>query len=535
MAEREREVARNGWDVAAISALTVIAAVMAITFRDYGATIDERHSATNGKYFLDWYASGFRDRAIIDDGNQRLYGSFFNAISAFVAKHSPLGLYDTGHALIAIASLVGLFFAYRTGRKVAGPMAGFFSLVLLAITPSYYGHSFINPKDIPFAVTFLVSLYYIIAFYDFVGTPAWKPLLAVGVAIGLTLGIRVGGIILFGYFVVLIALRIVARLRANSGGFIVLSDVLRLIRQCLVVGLIAWVVMLIWWPYGQVSPILNPLRALKANANFTDYGATTLYRGAFVRSDSLPLSYLPTWFAITLPEFYALILSVTGVALFAKRNRPARVRRDYERQSKVLFLIFATAFPLVMYFVAHPILYDGNRHFLFVIPPLAVLTGISLAWLMNNLSRPLKLAVGVVVSVLAMLTVYDMAKLHPYQYAYFNRSFGGLAHALGRFETDYWGVSHKEGVDWLLANYKVGAPGGSIRVANTAGDFQTAYYLQRDQTNGARFTPVGQHDNPDVILSITRYNAHLRNPGRVLHVVKRMNVPLLYVVELNQR
>ncbi|HUQ19572.1 MAG TPA: hypothetical protein VM099_08155, partial [Gemmatimonadaceae bacterium] len=106
---------------------------------------------------------------------------------------------------------------------------------------------------------------------------------------------------------------------------------------------------------------------------------------------------------------------------------------------------------------------------------------------------------------------------------------------LGRFETDYWGVSHKEGVDWLLANYKVGAPGGSIHVANTAGDFQTAYYLQRDQTNGARFTPVGQHDNPDVILSITRYNAHRRNPGRVLHVVKRMDVPLLYVVELNQR
>jgi hypothetical protein len=46
--------------------------------------------------------------------------------------------------------------------------------------------------------------------------------------------------------------------------------------------------MLVWWPYGQLSPILNPLRGLRRAANFTDYDAKALYRGQFIRSDSLP-------------------------------------------------------------------------------------------------------------------------------------------------------------------------------------------------------------------------------------------------------
>ena len=52
--------------------------------------------------------------------------------------------------------------------------------------------------------------------------------------------------------------------------------------------------------------------------------------------------------------------------------------------------------------------------------------------------------------VAAGTTLVDVARLHPYEYAYFNRSFGGLPAAAGRFETDYWGVAYKEGFEWLV-------------------------------------------------------------------------------------
>ena len=134
------------WDTATAVLLAAFAILIVATFRSYGITVDEPHSHANGNYFLDWYASGFNNRAIVTEGNQRLYGSFFNSISAFVSNHSPFGLYETGHLMIAISSLIGVFFAYKLGKYLAGSMAGFFAALFLLLTPVYYGHSFMNPS-----------------------------------------------------------------------------------------------------------------------------------------------------------------------------------------------------------------------------------------------------------------------------------------------------------------------------------------------------------------------------------------------------
>ena len=54
----------------------------------------------------------------------------------------------------------------------------------------------------------------------------------------------------------------------------------------------------------------------------------------------------------------------------------------------------------------------------------------------------------------AGLVAYDIVTLHPYEYIYLNRlGAGGQTEASTRFETDYWGLSYKEGLDWLAANY----------------------------------------------------------------------------------
>ncbi len=537
-----RRHGRDVWDVATGLLLLTLAVLIAGTFTDYGVTIDERHSTLNGRYFFNWYASGFHDDTIIREGNHRLYGSFFNSIFAFVGDHSSLEAYDAGHLLIAITSLIGVLFAYRLGRRIAGSMAGFFSALLLVLTPLYYGHSFMNAKDLPFAVLFLASIFYMTIAYDRLPRPGWKELLPLGLVIGLVLGIRVGGVMLFGYLGALFGLWLLARYRDDSTyrARNTIRDVRSGLVALVIVGFIAWVVMLVWWPYGQINPILNPLRAIKLSARFTDYGSTTLYRGEFVPADALPWHYLPTWFAINLPEFYGLIFAITLVAMLFRSlfKRNETFSRDVDMQSKLLFLVFSTCFPIMMAFLTRPILYDANRHFLFVVPPLAVLAGMSFAWLMRRgLPNVLKFVMLIAVAISLVTTAIDMTRLHPYEYIYFNRTFGGLKTALGRYETDYWGVSHLEGVNWLIRNYKVGAPKGSIRVATTAADFQTFYYLPPNRAETERFVNQAGpwEDNPDVLLTGTRWNAHLRYPGKVLHVVERVGVPLLYVVELTSR
>jgi hypothetical protein len=43
-----------------------------------------------------------------------------------------------------------------------------------------------------------------------------------------------------------------------------------------------------------------------------------------------------------------------------------------------------------------------------------------------------------------------MAELHPYEAVYFNSLVGGVDGAEGRYPLDYWGLSYKEGLSYLL-------------------------------------------------------------------------------------
>ena len=56
--------------------------------------------------------------------------------------------------------MVGLAGAWKLGRHLGGDRVGFLALMLLVLTPAYYGHSFNNPKDAPFAGAMVWALYY---------------------------------------------------------------------------------------------------------------------------------------------------------------------------------------------------------------------------------------------------------------------------------------------------------------------------------------------------------------------------------------
>ena len=173
------------------------------------------------------------------------------------------------------------------------------------------------------------------------------------------------------------------------------------------------------------------------------------------------------------------------------------------------------------------------RHFLFAVPPLAILAGVCFAkLLMSGLNWPLKTAVSALIMVSAGMTVVDMVQLHPYQYVYFNRIFAGrLNRASQRFETDYWGCSYKEGAEWVIANYRPDTQ-ERIRVANCSDMFLTEYYFDKSELVRQRFESVRDDEDPLIFLATTRSRCHERKKGRVLHVVERQSVPLLYVLEL---
>jgi hypothetical protein len=295
----------------------------------------------------------------------------------------------------------------------------------------------------------------------------------------------------------------------------------------------AWVLMLSSWPWGEVSPILNPLRSVRDAVRFSFVG-TTLFFGQQVPARMPPLSYIPVWFGLQLPEFY-FVAAVAAVVAFVFRRRFSSGDRRWSMCNsessgiELGFLAFAVLFPIATAMTLRSTLYDAVRHFLFVIPPLAVLAAAGIeSGLRPPVPRPVRVLIACAAITAAALTVRDMIALHPYQSVYFNRVVaGGLKGAAGRFETDYWGNSYREATEWVVQNVQ----GERIRVANCSNPLQSSYYLRGP--SGARFIPVPIEARHDILLATTRWDCH-RKSGRVLHTVERQGVPLAYVLDLRR-
>jgi Dolichyl-phosphate-mannose-protein mannosyltransferase len=531
------------WQVLGYALVGCVFVLTCATFLDYGLTWDEERQATNGVSVLKWYVSLFRDDTALrtTESDLYLYGGFFDSLASGLAylawKLFNGGFYETRHLITALVGLAAIVGAYKLGSLLSGPAGGFFSALFLVLTPVFYGHLFNNPKDIPFATCFVFSLYYLLLSYDTLPRAPKKLLVKLGIAIGLTLGIRIGGILLFGYLLFLWTGWLMAQYgltahRPHPSLWIPLRQISCSLGLTLI---LAWAVMLVWWPWAQISPLLHPLKALQETARFR-WSEKVFFNGCFMPAAELPWIYLPTWFGISLPEFYGLALLMGGVLTCKFIINFQRTRAHVEWLIKISLLVVVVCSPVLIAIIIHATVYDGMRHFLFLVPILAVLAGISLAGLLrSHVSLLVKGSAGVLIGLSAGMTGVDMVQLHPYQSVYFNRTIaGGLAAGASRFETDYWGNSYKEGVEWVIQHYDPPVQ-GPIRVANCAERFQTSYFLEQTEHLRHRFVTVRPAEHPHLLLATTRWECHKQIRGTLLHVVERQGTPLLYVIEVSAR
>ena len=115
-------------------------------------------------------------------------------------------------------------------------------------------------------------------------------------------------------------------------------------------------------------------------------------------------------------------------------------------------LTLAATLPLVIAMVKRPALYNGIRHFVFVIPPMTVLAGVAFAWGMNWLKENRRSWQPAALAMFAfglLLPLSEMIRLHPYEYTHFNHIAGTVRTADNLFMLDYWGLALKQASDGL--------------------------------------------------------------------------------------
>lgn len=434
-------------DRLALLVLAAVAAIAALTFRDYGLGWDDYTHSEYGDMLLALYRSGFADTRALSFVNLFMYGGGFDMAAALLHRLLPFDLFETRRLAGAAVGLAGLAATWRIGRHLGGPLAGLLALVLLATCPLYYGHMFMNAKDAPFAVALTVLLLGMVRVFAQYPRPNPASVVIFGVGLGLTFGSRIMGGIAGLYAMAALALVLAAERRAlgwrGAGarfGRLVLTLLPGLALAYLVMGFI--------WPWAVIHP-LNPLYALQYFSHFFEKPWPELFAGTVVAVPDMPRSYVPWLFALTLPEVLIALGSAGTVAALAGaagRGEPLN------RRAVLLLVAMAAIVPVLYAVIERPAMYNGVRHFVFVMPPLAALGGLAGALILRQVARlgrpPLSIASGVLLGSLAV-PVIDMVRLHPYEYTHFNRAAGGVRAAAPQYMLDYWGLSFKQAAEGL--------------------------------------------------------------------------------------
>jgi hypothetical protein len=520
---------RSSWNRAALGLFLVIALIVIFTFADYGVTWDEDVHNWYGVFVLDYYLTLFKDGRCLNWLNLYNYGAAFDTIAAALNHVSPFGTYETRHLLNGAFGIVGIVGTWKLGRALGGPRAGFIAALLLLAIPNYYGQMFNNPKDIPFAVGMVWSIYYMVRIVPQLPRPKWSLVAKLGVATGMALGVRVGGLLLFCYLGLLLLCFVVWRTAEAPSARRFFGDSFAAFwRVLLPTIVVAYPVMLLFWPWAQESPIGNPLRSLIFFSHET-FPYRTLFAGQYFSAADLPWAYLPTYIVLALPELVlALALAAPVGAVLALRRLPSGKRRDWLLCHGLV--AFAIVFPVAYAVEIKAVLFDGMRHFIFLLPLIAVAAALVADHLLDRLARfeyhsPIYAALALYgVGHLSM-----MAMLHPNEYVYYNGLVGGVEGAQGLFKMDYWANSYAEAVDGLEdhleAQYGLDFMDRDFTVAVCGPPISADYFFPKN------FTFSDDREHADFFIAFTKDDCHKSLPGTEVYRVERMGALLSIVLD----
>jgi len=403
---------------------------------DYGVSIDEYSQIDLGRVNYERITEGSLE---IQQHYDRHYGPAFevplyifsNALAGG-AQEKVMALRHLGVFFFFVLSLI-CFYLLITGIN-GHPAYGLLGTILLVVYPRFFAESFYNTKDIAFVSA---TIFVLFATYHYAyRSPLALVLLATTSAFAVA--VRAQGLLL-----VLIISAILA--------FDMKSTVVRrvfVISSYLVTTALITVAM---FPLFWNNFVQNVVDYWRVSAN--SVGVATYYFGKFYTSPDLPWHYHLVWVGIS-AMVSVLFSAGVGVILFVVKifQRP----KIYDRAGRVylsmLGIIVGTFIASIFF---HPRSYDGWRHIYYVYPCLVGFAvygfRVSLASPKNMYLRGFSVILGVVLFVDILFSLRFLLRNHPNQYVYFNALSGGYSRARDNFDFDYWGISQKQLLAYLLS------------------------------------------------------------------------------------
>lgn len=514
----------EGYDLATLFGLAILVALAFLTFGSYAISNDEVVQHRYGQLILDYYQSGLIDQSVFKFENLYLYGGLFDIVAVALAKIVPIDAYDLRHIMCALIGISGIGAAAATARLIAGSRAGFLAGAALALCGAWYGGMFNHTKDIPLAAAMAGAIYFLVRLTRDLPRPRTGHIVAFGLLTGSALGIRVLALLLPIYAAFAICLcipRPVAGHLRERAGFVLQSGI-----ALLPALVIAYLIMIVAWPWSALAP-LNPIRGLLDFSEF-QYHIRTLLAGQVYEMASVPRLYVPIYILIRVPLLTLIAAGLTLIFMVLPR-RLGHLGPAPASRSEVAMIALAVAFPLSCQVICHGPAFTGMRHFLFVIPSIAILAGIGLHLSISALERWRPIAAAGALAFVAAWYGWNLSRLvelHPYEYLFYNRAVGGLQGASGRYETDYW-VNIMPAAVAELEEYL--ARTEHSEVARGPRKYTVAVCGERlafEKKAHQKLLWIRQWDRADFFIAPTHMNCDRTLRGKQIVTIKRLGVTI---------
>jgi hypothetical protein len=408
---------------------------------DFGLTWDELHTyrgAEANRRFLTGQASFEQTIQSIE----RMPGFYFvsNSLRGFAARLIGelfgWGPVRSHHLLGLIASTLCVILTYRIAVQVSGAVRlSALAAAALAVLPPFLAHSQSNPKDLPAVLCYLASASLLISV---AAHGRRRHVVGAALALGVSVTTRVICVFVVPLMLAWLALCWRTRLRRHAGPLAVT-----------LVGAVP--VAFACWPWLWDAPFE---KLADVSGILTVWGeGRGLYLGQLVDLREMPWHYLSVHLLAAIPLSLLALGALAPVAT-------AVWRRDARPSADLVWLGIVWVGFLLAAEQLSARRYDGLRHFLAILPGVAILVGAGLELLVRTVERALagadrrplrRLATCCVVGVFAAGAATPIASMHPYHGAFLNlpANAAGGPHTEEWLEVEYWGGAYREGVAWL--------------------------------------------------------------------------------------
>ncbi len=411
--------------------------------KDYGISWDEK-----AMYVLGEKAYGF-----IRFGKEypvypgiRFHGAWFEvlqyAVQELLGLRYARDMFILRHALNFGTFWIGLLAIYGIAlRTFKSRSWALVAMLMFLLSPRQFGHAFFNGRDIPAMALFTVKIFTLLVLVE---KPTARNAFLHGIASGLVVAMRVGLLFLPVYTVLFLGLKMCADFKRDRS--VAWKRYAVAFGTYVVTSIVATVA---FWPLLWQRPLRHLLDALQ-NMLWEQQAPGGFYWGETV--GSLPWHWVPVHIISKTPLLYVLLACVGIVVLVVRLwRRPVSALSD-DRNTLLFFLWFIL--PIFAVIFLHATLFDEWRHLYFVYPALLLLSvsGLHGIWqflsgLRLRVRNVLRAALVIVCAGSFAGTSIWMVQNHPLQYVYFSIPSRFVE---GKFELDYWGLSFRQGFEWIL-------------------------------------------------------------------------------------